>query len=72
MVSTSFYLSTDLFHRSFEPGTWAERITDLGTALEAALIGGDGNRLDQTGQPAALALRSRGLSTRARAAGGRR
>ncbi|MDA8182876.1 MAG: HEPN domain-containing protein [Actinomycetota bacterium] len=41
MVSTSFDLSADLFHRSFEPGTWAERITDLATALEAALIGGD-------------------------------
>ena len=40
-MSTSFDLSKDLFNRSFEPGTWAERITDLATALEAALIGGD-------------------------------
>ncbi|HVX22747.1 MAG TPA: hypothetical protein VHB02_15470 [Acidimicrobiales bacterium] len=45
MVSTSFDLSADLFHRSFEPGTWAERITDLATALEAALIGGDRDHL---------------------------
>jgi hypothetical protein len=45
MASTSFDLSADLFHRSFEPGTWAERITDLATALEAALIGGDADHL---------------------------
>ena len=41
MVSTSFDLCADLFNRSFEPGTWAECATDLATALEAALIGGD-------------------------------
>ena len=41
MVSTSFDFAADLFNRSFEPSTWAERITDLATALEAALIGGD-------------------------------
>ena len=45
MVSTSFDLAADLFHRSFEPGTWAERITDLATALEAVLIGGDADHL---------------------------
>jgi hypothetical protein len=44
MVSTSFDLAANLFNRSFEPSTWAERITDLATALEATLIGGDLNR----------------------------
>ncbi|MGH9105113.1 MAG: hypothetical protein ACRDZX_04615 [Acidimicrobiales bacterium] len=38
-------LGADLFHRSFEPGTWAERITDLATALETALIGGDADHV---------------------------
>jgi hypothetical protein len=44
MVSTSFDLAANLFNRSFEPSTWAERITDLATALEAMLIGGDLDR----------------------------
>jgi hypothetical protein len=44
MVSTPFDLAANLFSRSFEPSTWAERITDLATALEAMLIGGDGDR----------------------------
>ena len=44
MVSTSFDLAANLFNRSFEPSTWAERITDLATALEATLISGDPDR----------------------------
>ena len=48
MVSTSFDLGADLFNRSFEPSTWAERMTDLATALEAALVGGDTSRWNIT------------------------